>query len=142
MSCNLKMNCLGTPCVSTSNSCGSPSLTTCSSSKCACLSSNSLVSYSDLSYCADLMNISNCTMFPSRCITWCNSTTNYLCICPIDTLKIQRNNLFICELPVNSNNCSIDDIRQCPFGQCCVDKQCADCSLTAKTTSKQTNMNE
>jgi hypothetical protein len=125
------------------DSCGSPSLTTCSSSKCSCLSSSSSpVSYSNSIYCADSMNISNCTIFPSRCITWCNETTNYLCICPIDTLKIQRNNMFVCELPVNSNNCSNDNIRRCSFGQCCVDGQCTDCSATATTTSKKIDNNE
>ena len=68
--------------------------------------------------------------FPSRCITWCNQTTNYLCICPSDSLKIQRNNRFICELSINSKNCSInDEIRQCSFGQCCFNGQCLDCSL-------------
>lgn len=91
-----------------------------------------------------MMNNSDCKIFPSRCITWCNQTKNYLCMCPIDTLKIQRNNYFICELPVNSNNCSIDDnnnIRRCPLGQCCYNKQCIDCSMIA-TTSKIFNTNE
>jgi hypothetical protein len=90
-----------------------------------------------------MMNISNCKIFPSRCISWCNQTTNYLCICPIDTLKIQRNNIFICELPVNSNNCSINeyDIRHCPLGQCCFNGKCIDCSM-ATITSKLANFNE
>jgi hypothetical protein len=133
----------GTSCDPLSDTCGSPSLTTCSSSSstCTCLSSSSsLVSYSDSFYCANLMNVSNCKIFPSRCITWCNSTTNFLCICPSDTLKIQRNNLFICELSVNSNNCSNDDnLRRCPLGQCCQNGQCTDCS---RTTSKTNNLNE
>ncbi|CAF0780973.1 unnamed protein product [Adineta steineri] len=136
---------VGTPCDSMSTTCGSPSLTTCSSSKCACISSaSSVVSYSDSLYCADMLNTSNCHIFPSRCIMWCNQTINYLCICPSDTLKIQRNNIFICELPVNSDNCSIDDnIRRCSLGQCCLNGQCMDCSLaTSTTTLKTININD
>src|SRR6202034_1019174 len=116
-----------TPCAPSSNACGSPYLTTCSTSTltCNCLSTNSLVYYLNSSYCADTMNISNCNIFPTRCITWCNLTTNDLCICPIDTLKIQRNNSYVCELPVNSLNCSINDtIRRCPYGQSCINGQC------------------
>jgi len=134
---------LGTSCDPIFDTCGSSFLTNCSSSICTCISSSSsLVSYSVSFYCADMMNTSNCRIFPSRCITWCNKTTNYLCICPIDTLKIQRNNLFICELPVNSNNCSInnDDIRHCPLGQCCLNGKCVDCSMTI--TSKSINPTE
>jgi hypothetical protein len=91
-----------------------------------------------------MMNVSNCQIFPSRCITWCNGTTNYLCICPSDTLKIQRNNIFICELPVNSNNCSIndDDIRRCSYGQCCINRQCIDCPTSTTTSPKTININE
>jgi len=134
---------LGSSCDSTRDTCGSSLLTNCSSSICTCLSSSSsLVSYSDSFYCADMMNHSNCTIFPSRCVTWCNQTKNYLCICPSDTLKIQRNNYFICELPVNSNNCLMNDIRRCPLGQCCFNGQCLDCSLIITTkTSKITNLN-
>ena len=137
--------CTGSSCDPINNLCGSPSLTTCSSSKCICRSSaNSLISYSGLFYCADMMNISNCNLFPSRCITWCNQTTNYLCICPMNTLKIQRNNLFICELPVNSKNCSMNSnaIRRCPYQQCCVNGQCIDSSMTSTTISKLIDTNK
>ncbi|CAF3413433.1 unnamed protein product [Rotaria sp. Silwood1] len=135
---------VGSPCDSVNDVCGSSALTTCSSSTCTCDSSTSaLVSYSDSFYCADMMNMSNCKIFPSRCITWCNETTNYLCICPIGTLKVQRNNIFICELPMNSNDCSINtnDIRRCPFEQCCINEQCTNCSITS-TTSKSIKTND
>lgn len=129
---------LDSSCDSTVDICGSRLLTTCSASKCTCLSSsNSLVSYSDSFYCADMIDTSNCTIFPSRCITWCNETTNYLCICPSETLKIQRNQSFVCEFPPNANNCSSNDrdIRRCPWGQCCFDEQCVDCSIIPATIS-------
>ncbi|UJR32862.1 hypothetical protein I4U23_020323 [Adineta vaga] len=131
---------VGSSCDPVTTVCGSPSLTTCSSSKCACRSSsNSIVSYSDSLYCADTMNISNCQIFPSRCIFWCNQTSNYLCICPSDTRKNQQNNVFICELPFNSTNCSItDDIRRCSLGQCCINGRCTDCSLATTTTTSKT----
>lgn len=131
---------VGSPCDSFDDRCGSSSVTTCSSSTCTCLSnSSSLVAYSDSYFCADMLNTSNCQVFPSRCIAWCNQTTNYLCICPNNTLKIQRNNQFICELPINSNSCSINDsLRQCSIGQCCIDQQCLDCSLTTTTIQTKT----
>jgi hypothetical protein len=92
------------------------------------------------------MNISNCNIFPTRCISWCNATTNNLCICPSDTLKIQRNSLYVCELPVDSLNCSINDtIRRCPYGQSCIDEQCMnDITTTIPTTTATatTNLNE
>ncbi|CAF0738098.1 unnamed protein product [Adineta ricciae] len=133
---------VGTLCNPLTDTCGSSSLTTCSStlSTCTCLSANSLVSYSNSFYCADTLNTSACTIFPTRCITWCNSTSNYLCICPSDTLKIQRNNSYVCELPVDSTNCSnTDTIRRCPFGQSCLNNQCTDDAII--TTTKTTNAN-
>lgn len=135
---------LGSSCDSTSDICGSSSLTSCSSSICTCTSTTSaVVSYSDSFFCADMLSMSNCKIFPSRCVIWCNGTTNYLCICPLNTVKVQRNNIFICELPINSNNCSIDDnsVQRCPYGQCCINGQCIDCSMTS-TTSKSIRMNE
>ncbi|CAF1252799.1 unnamed protein product [Rotaria sordida] len=134
---------VGTPCNPSIDTCGTSSLTTCSSSSstCTCLSTSSLVSYSDSFYCADTMNSSNCNIFPTRCVTWCNLTTNNLCICPINTLKIQRNNLYICELPVNSFNCSINDsIRRCPFGQICQNGQCIDDIIITTTTTMLTTI--
>ncbi len=87
------------------------------------------------------MDNSNCTIFPTRCIMWCNSTTNNLCICPSDTLKIQRNNFYVCELPVNSLNCSINDsIRRCPLGQSCINGQCMNDIITT-ITAATTNIN-
>jgi hypothetical protein len=137
---------LGTSCDPITDTCGSSSLTTCSSSSstCTCLSTSSLVSYSNSFYCADTQNATNCGIFPTRCVTWCNSTTNYLCICPIDTLKIQRNSLYVCELPVDSLNCSINDsIRRCPLGQNCNNGQCIDdITTTATTTTEINNSNE
>jgi hypothetical protein len=103
------------------------------------------VSYSNSLYCADTLNISNCSIFPTRCITWCNSTTNNLCICPSDTLKIQRNYLYVCELPVDSLNCSTNDsIRRCPLGQICTNGQCInDVTFTSiATTVTSTGSNE
>ncbi|CAF1606568.1 unnamed protein product [Adineta ricciae] len=135
---------VGTSCDPSTTICGSPSLTTCSSSKCACRSSSSsIVSYSDSLYCADAMNISDCHIFPSRCIFWCNQTSNYLCICPSDTRRNQLNHVYVCEL-LNSTNCSLDDdIRRCPSGQCCINGRCADCvSTTTITTSKMLNIQE
>jgi hypothetical protein len=135
---------LGTPCNPTTDICGSSFLTTCSSSSfsCTCLSTDSVVSYSNSFYCADTMNISNCTIFPTRCIMWCNSTTNNLCICPSDTLKVQRNNFYVCELPVDALNCSSNDtIRRCPYGQSCINGQCINDITTTIIiiTSTQTN---
>lgn len=125
----IKKYILGASCIPSVDTCGSPSLTTCStsSSTCVCLSTSSLVTYSTSSYCADTQNASNCNIFPTRCVTWCNSTTNSLCICPIDTLRIQRNNSYVCELPVDSLNCSSNDtIRRCQLGQTCINGQCTD----------------
>jgi hypothetical protein len=88
------------------------------------------------------MNISNCTIFPTRCISWCNSTSNSLCICPSDTLKIQRNYLYVCELPVDSLNCTVNDtIRRCSYGQSCINGQCITDTITVTTvvTTTQTN---
>ncbi|CAF1328303.1 unnamed protein product [Adineta steineri] len=124
---------VGTSCNPSTDTCGISSLTTCSSSSltCTCLSPNSLVSYSNSFYCADTLNSSNCNIFPSRCVTWCNATTNSLCICPSDTLKIQRNYTYVCELPVNSLNCSSNDsIRRCSLGQSCINGQCIDSIIT------------
>ncbi|CAF0877014.1 unnamed protein product [Rotaria sordida] len=135
---------IGSSCDSMNDICGSSSLTTCTSSTCTChVSSSALVSYSDSFYCADMINSSNCKIFPSRCITWCNGTKNYLCICPIGTLKFQRNNIFVCELPINSNNCSINDndIPRCSYEQCCINGKCIDCSMTS-TTSKSIRTND
>ncbi|CAF3753537.1 unnamed protein product [Rotaria socialis] len=135
---------VGSSCNPTNDICGSPSLTNCSSSTCTCHSlSSALVSYSDSLYCADMLSISNCKTFPSRCVTWCNGTSNYLCICPSGSFKFQRNNVFICQLPINSNNCSIsdNDVQRCPSEQCCINGQCIDCSMTS-TTSKTLNMND
>ncbi|CAF2589887.1 unnamed protein product [Rotaria sp. Silwood2] len=129
---------VGTSCNPSTDTCGLSPLTTCSpsSSTCTCLSTSSVVSYSDSFYCADTMNASNCRIFPTRCVTWCNSTTNNLCICPINTLKIQRNNLYVCELPVNSFNCLTNDtIRRCPLGQICLNGQCTDDIITTTTTT-------
>ncbi len=135
---------LGTPCIPSIDTCGSSLLTNCSSSSltCTCLSTNSLVSYSNSFYCADTMNISNCSIFPTRCITWCNATTNILCICPSDTLKIQRNSLYVCELPVNSLNCSANDtIRRCSYGQSCINEQCINDITTTTITIVTTEIN-
>ncbi|CAF1353313.1 unnamed protein product [Rotaria sp. Silwood1] len=141
---------VGIPCNPSIDTCGSSSLTTCSSSSstCTCLSTSSLVSYSDSFYCADTMNSSNCRIFPTRCVTWCNSTTNNLCICPINTLKIQRNNLYVCELLLNSFNCSTNDsIRRCPLGQICRNAQCTDdiittTTITTLTTTQKNSSND
>lgn len=131
---------LGSSCDDNDTSCGSASLTACSSSKCICQENFQAVEYAGSSYCADTLNGSNCQIFPSRCVTWCNATDNELCICPSGTLKIERNELFICELPVNAFNCSIDDsIRRCPIGQCCTEGQCRSCSTT-RTSSTTTTM--
>ena len=131
----------GTPCNPVDDTCGSSSLTTCSpsSTTCTCLpSSTTLVSYWDTFYCADMMNSSNCQIFPSRCITWCNATSNVLCICPSGTLKVQRSNLFVCELPLNASNCAVDDpLRRCVAGQCCANGQCLDCSMTSTSRSSK-----
>ncbi|CAF3427681.1 unnamed protein product [Rotaria socialis] len=132
----------GSSCNPSSDTCGSPSLTSCSSlsATCTCLSTSSLVSYTNLSLCTDTMTSSNCSIFPTRCVTLCHSTTNTLCICPMDTLKIQRNNLYVCELPVNSFNCSSNDnIRRCPLGQACLNGQCSDDILT---TTMKTNISD
>jgi len=61
---------------------------------------------------------------------------NSLCICPSDTLKIQRNNFYVCELPVDASNCSINDtIRRCSYGQTCTNGQCVnEISTTTATT--------
>ncbi|CAF3550529.1 unnamed protein product [Rotaria sp. Silwood1] len=94
------------------------------------------------------MNSSNCRIFPTRCVTWCNSTTNNLCICPINTLKIQRNNLYVCELLLNSFNCSTNDsIRRCPLGQICRNAQCTDdiittTTITTLTTTQKNSSND
>jgi hypothetical protein len=125
---------LGTSCSYNSTICGPSMLSQCSPSllTCQCSSSFMSVSYADMFYCADTFNTSNCQIFPTRCITWCNSTTNSLCICPSGTLRIERDNLYLCELPVNAFNCSIQDpIRRCPLGQCCTIGQCRDCSATS-----------
>ena len=124
----------GTPCEVNGSSCGPTSLISCSST-CQCRENFPPVTLFGSSYCADSLNGSNCQIFPSRCVTWCNSTSNDLCICPTGTLKIQRNGFFICELPVNALNCSINDpIYRCPFGQCCSSGRCLDCSSTVSTT--------
>lgn len=128
----------GTSCIPSIDTCGSSLLTTCSptSLTCTCLSSSSLVSYSNSFYCADTLNTSNCTIFPTRCISWCNSTTNDLCICPSDTLKIQRNNFYVCELPVDASNCSSNDpIRRCSYGQTCLNGQCVNEIITTMITT-------
>jgi hypothetical protein len=88
------------------------------------------------------MDNSNCTIFPTRCITWCNATENDLCMCPSDTLKVQRNNLYVCELPVDSLNCSSDDtIRRCSYGQSCVNGQCINNIITTTATTATTIIN-
>lgn len=92
-----------------------------------------------------MFETSNCTIFPSRCVTWCNHTRNYLCICPRETLKIQREQFFVCELPINARNCSMDsqDIRRCPLGQCCFHEQCVDCSIVpTRILLRSSNLNE
>lgn len=101
----------------------------------------------NFSLCADTLNVSGCGIFPQRCITWCNSTSNELCICPSDTLRIHRNNLYVCELSVNAMNCSPNDsIRRCPFGQICLNQQCknevistTNAIITTTTTTSQSN---
>lgn len=135
------IDCLGTSCTPSVDTCGSTSLTTCStvSSTCTCLSSDSLVSYLNSSFCADTLNRSNCSIFPTRCISWCNSTTNVLCQCPDGTLRSLRNNYYVCELPVNSANCSSSDqIRRCPLGQICINEQCTNEISTSSTTGEGT----
>lgn len=130
----------GTSCAANSSTCGPTSLTECSTltSTCICSGSSSPISYLQSSICADTFNGSNCTIFPTRCITWCNSTTNSLCICPPGTLRSLRNNFYVCELPVNAVNCSTSDsIRICPLGQCCNSGKCESCTTTStvRTTS-------
>lgn len=136
---------LGTACNPTSDTCGSSALTSCSSmsAKCTCrVPASTPVSFAEGFYCADTLNSSNCQIFPSRCVSWCNGTTNALCICPSDTLKISRNNLFVCELPIHATNCSIDDdLRRCSMGQCCIQDQCIDCVQGIGTTSTSARTN-
>ena len=140
---SIRFFCLGTTCNPTSDTCGSFNLTNCSptTSTCTCLSSNPSITYLNLTLCADTFNDSGCSIFPKRCITWCNSTSNDLCICPSDTLRIQRNNLYVCELPVNAMNCSANDsIRRCPLGQICLNQQCTNViSSTTNAISTTTN---
>lgn len=138
---------VGTSCTPSVDTCGSSNLTTCSSesSTCTCLSPDSLVSYMNASFCADTYNRTNCTLFPTRCISWCDSTTNILCQCPDGTLKILRNNVYVCELAVNSANCSSSDqIRRCPFGQVCLNGQCVNeiQTSTSERTTITTDMNQ
>ncbi|CAF1022441.1 unnamed protein product [Didymodactylos carnosus] len=117
------------------DTCGSSYLTYCSplTGTCTCNTSSSIqVSTSIGSVCADTVNASNCAIFPTRCVYWCNSTQNNLCICPSDTVKVLRSNVYVCELPLNGN-CSLLDIRRCPPTQCCVSTQCIDCTLSTET---------
>lgn len=135
----LKLSCyvLGAACTLGSTVCGPSALSTCSpsTSQCSCLPNTTSVLYGNTSYCADTFNASNCQIFPSRCVTWCQSTNNNLCICPAETLKTQRNGVYVCELPVNALNCSADDpIRRCPFGQSCTSGQCRTLTISSSVT--------
>jgi hypothetical protein len=121
--------------------CGSSSLNECSplTSTCSCLSSlSTMITYKNRSFCADTLELSNCERFPSRCIHWCNSTSNSLCICPNDTQRIERNNMFTCELFLHVNHCSTNDtIRRCPSERCCIQGQCQNCSFRTTSTVKK-----
>ncbi|CAF1266685.1 unnamed protein product [Didymodactylos carnosus] len=123
---------VGNFCNPLTDTCGSSYLTSCSelSKTCTCNTQSSIqISTSIGPVCADTINASNCTIFPTRCMNWCNSTQNDFCICPSDTVKVVRSNSYVCELPLNSN-CSLSDIRRCSPTQCCISTQCIDCSLT------------
>lgn len=122
-------------CNPNSNDCGPSSLIDCSSysSTCQCVSTKNQfasIRIENSSFCADSLNESNCQIFPSRCVDWCNGSENVFCVCPSETRKIQREKKFFCELIDDRNlSCSIDDpIRLCSSSRCCVESRCVDCS--------------